>query len=350
MKKLSLRVPEKRFLIWGGTCFAAGIAATLLTVALLSSITPAGKSRALRESDIPTASTEYQFIDPLIATKGINHSAKYSSMQRNIEELIAERKKTNLISATVLFRDIYEQGGFVINPDEKYTPASLLKVPVMMAYFKLAETDPSILSHRLFYTGLRNTSEVQQIKSNVQLAVGKSYTIEELIERMIRYSDNNAADLLTHYLADTERLEAYVNVFRDLGVDLKNLTDYSDNLSVSEYAIFLRALYNATYLNRTYSELALEILSETDFTEGIESGVPNGVLVAEKFGEVRMTDANGNLLGKQINNCGIVYYPEHPYILCVMTKGAGESIPFLEDSIGSISRAVYKEMQHLYPQ
>ncbi|KND50698.1 MAG: Beta-lactamase [Parcubacteria bacterium C7867-001] len=349
MKKLQLRIPEKRLLLLGGACFAAGILATMLALALYNWIIPATKSRALRESDIPTASTEYRFIDPLIATKGINYSAKYGDMQHDIEAIIDERKKSNLITATVLFRDIYEQGGFVINPDEKYTPASLLKVPVMMAYFKIAETDPSILSHRLFYTGLRNTSDVQQIKSNVQLAIGKSYTIEELIERMIRYSDNNATDLLTHYLSDTDRLETYVNVFRDLGVDLKNLTDYSDNLTVSEYTIFLRALYNATYLNRTYSELALEILSETDFTEGIESGVPNGVLVAEKFGEVRMTDGNGNLLGKQINNCGIVYYPEHPYILCVMTKGAGDSIPFLEDSIASISRAVYKDMQRLYP-
>jgi hypothetical protein len=108
-------------------------------------------------------------------------------------------------------------------------------------------------------------------------------------------------------------------------------------------------LYNSTYLGRENSERALKLLSETDFSEGIESGVPNNVLVSEKFGEVRMTDANGNLLGKQINNCGIVYYPGHPYLLCVMTKGQGDDVKGLEGVVASISRIVYKGMQTLYP-
>jgi beta-lactamase class A len=138
-------------------------------------------------------------------------------------------------------------------------------------------------------------------------------------------------------------------VFGDLGVDPSVLSKYTDNMSVQAYSMFLRALYNATYLNREDSERALRLLSETDFSEGIESGVPNSTLVAEKFGEVKMTDSSGVQLGKEINNCGIVYYPDHPYLLCIMTKGEGNDIKGLESVVAGVSRIVYQGMQTLYP-
>ena len=245
-----------------------------------------------------------------------------------------------------------------MNPSELYTPASLNKVPLMMAYYKIAEANPAILSQNITYTGATNDDDIEEIKSAVQLTPGTTYTVEELIEHMIRYSDNNAANLLLQYLTDTSNLSAYVAVFSDLGADQTVLSENTDNatttgdtdnMTVGEYSVFLRALYNAAYLDRDDSERALQLLSETDFTEGIESGVPNGVLVAQKFGEVRLVSSSGTLLGKELHNCGIVYYPDHPYLLCIMTKATGDNIPALESDIASISSIVYKNMQTLYP-
>jgi beta-lactamase class A len=192
-------------------------------------------------------------------------------------------------------------------------------------------------------------NSVQEISSAVRLVPGNTYTVRQLVEHMIRYSDNNAADLLYAYLKDTNHLDVYQGIFSDLGIDPKVLTTYADTLTIQKYSIFLRVLYNATYLDRENSESALTLLSETDFSEGIESGVPNNTLVSEKFGEVRMVDVNGALIGKEVNNCGIVYYPEHPYLLCIMTKGEGDNVKNLEAVIGSISRIIYKGMQTLYP-
>jgi beta-lactamase class A len=222
-------------------------------------------------------------------------------------------------------------------------------VPEMMTLYKIAETNPSVLSDRVEYTGASDHNLVEEIKSVVQLTPGGVYTVAQLIEHMIRYSDNNAADLLTQYLTDTNNTSAYATTFSDLGVDPSVLIKYTDDMTVQKFSIFFRVLYNATYLGRADSEKALQLLTKTDFSEGIESGVPNDVLVAQKFGEVRMTDTADTLLGKQVNNCGIVYYPNHPYILCIMTKGTGDDVKTLEGIIASISRIVYKGMQGFYP-
>lgn len=329
------------------TAFIAGTALGVLATLFIHSQQPVSKPKALRESDFPTARSEYRFIDPLISLKGVGPSEKYNPIEKQITSFIADHPE--LLVASVDFRDINEPGGFVVNPDEKYTAASLNKVPVMMAYFKIAETDPSIFSRELYYSGENDSNSVEEIKSAVQLTPGKRYTIEQLIEHMIRYSDNNAADLLTLNLKNANQLATYAAVFSDLGTDPKVLSAYTDNMTVQNYSMFLRALYNATYLNRTSSEAALTLLSQTDFTAGIESGVPNDVPVAQKFGEVRMTDELGTFLGKQIHNCGIVYYPEHPYLLCIMTKGKTGDISRLESDIAQISRIIYAGMEKLHP-
>jgi beta-lactamase class A len=327
----------------GGALLAGG------AVAFYQSTHPAPKARALRESDIATNQSDYKFIDPLIAIRGAGTPDKYDAMQKQIAAYISDQKKNALVTATVNFGDINEPGGFTLNPSEMYTPASLNKVPVMMAYYKISETKPTILTDEILYPGTSNHNDVEEIKSPVQLTPGATYSVEQLIEHMIRYSDNNAADLLTAHLKDTNNVLAYGAVFSDLGIDPRSLTQYTDTVTAQQYMLFLRSLYNATYLDRADSEKALQLLSDTDFSEGIESGIPNDVTVAQKFGEVRMTDASGAFLGKEINNCGIVYYPGHPYQLCIMTKATGDDVKTLEGQIASISRIVYKNMQTLYP-
>ena len=329
--------------------FLGGICGALL-IAWLSGLGQYPASfAALRESDLSANGSGYKFIDPLIGLTGTNASDSYDAMQQDVQTYIAAQKSRGLITATVDFRDIKATGGFALNPDELYTPASLNKVPVMMAYYKIAEAHPSILSDTLTYAGATNSNSVEEITSVEQLTPGAQYTVEELIGRMIKYSDNNAADLLTKHLTDTGHDADYVSVFTDLGLSTSAVTTYSDTVTAQQYAIFLRVLYNATYLNREFSERAMELLSETDFSEGIEAGVPNNISVAQKFGEVRMVDSTGALVGKQINNCGIVYYPSHPYVLCVMTKGAGDDVEGLETVIAGISHIVYTNMQKLYP-
>ena len=105
-------------------------------------------------------------------------------------------------------------------------------------------------------------------------------------------------------------------------------------MNVKEYSSFFRVLYNSSYINKESSEFALELLAESKFTEGIKSGVPKNIVVSHKFGE----QINKNSL-LQLHDCGIVYAPKKPYILCVMTRG--NNFDELADIIKNISKITY---------
>ena len=107
-------------------------------------------------------------------------------------------------------------------------------------------------------------------------------------------------------------------------------------MSVTDNASFFRILYNASYLTKDNSQKALDLLSKVDFTDGIRAGVPSSVKVANKFGEREV----GNII--QLHDCGIVYFKDHPYLLCIMSRGT--DFTKLAASIKNISRLVYLEV------
>ena len=251
-----------------------------------------------------------------------------------------------LSSASVRFSDIEASEGFTINPDEQYDPASLTKVPLAMAYYQLAQNDSSILSQEITYTGESDLDADEQIESATQLTPGQTYTVEEMIEHMVRYSDNNAEQLLADHLSAIGQLGALQTLYGDLGIQINpNDPDY---MTVQSYSLFLRVLFNATYLDRDYSEQLLQLLSQSDFTEGMRAGVPSDIPVAQKFGDARVPNSQGVQIGAELQDCGIVYYPDHPYILCIMTKG--NSVTDLERVIAMVSQLAYQNLAGQYPQ
>jgi hypothetical protein len=127
----------------------------------------------------------------------------------------------------------------------------------------------------------------------------------------------------------------------DLGIKLSKGDDSSDYVTVRQYSSLLRVLFNASYLNADYSEKALENLGNIEFKQGLNKGVPTNILIAHKFGERELTDKT-----KQLHDCGIIYYPGHPYLLCVMTRGTDYNN--LSDFIGKISNTIYSQINNKY--
>jgi beta-lactamase class A len=247
------------------------------------------------------------------------------------------QKKNKLSSISLYYRDMNNGPVIGINDDEFFMPASLLKVPVMISYFKHAESDPSILSKKILFTkemALKLSPEVPPEKS---VELNHEYTTEDLIERMIVYSDNQALALLWPNIS----MDEYISLYKALGVDTEAITDPDHGISVKEYSRFFRILYNSSFVSQTYSERALKTLSESKFHNGIRKYIPNNVRVSGKFGERGL--ANGT---RQFHDCGIIYYPMHPYLLCVMTRGNDSKK--LADSISQISKFVFTKIDNQY--
>lgn len=241
------------------------------------------------------------------------------------------------INTSVYFRDMNNGPIIEINTENKFMPASLLKVPVMISYFKKAELDSSILNKKVTFDAEKNLGFVQTIPPEKQLVIGKTYTVEELINQMIDYSDNQALSLLWPLIS----VEEYKKLYKQLGVDENVVEDPTYSITVKEYSRFFRVLFNSSYLSQDSSEKALRILSESHFKEGIRSKIPQSIPVADKFGE-RQIDENST----QIHDCGIVYYPKHPYMLCIMTSGKDQKK--LIDTVSQISGFVFDKIDSHY--
>jgi len=285
----------------------------------------------------------YTFINPLLLSDAseLKDSREFTSLKSKAQELLEKHKSSGDATQTSLyFRDLNGGRWFGVGENDIYAPASMLKVPTMIAFYKLAETNPKILSAVVTYKGGADENKDESIKPLKAIEPGKSYTIEELIHYMIAYSDNNAR-LLLHENIDPKYL---LEVFTDLGIDIPANSDQADFMSPKKYSYFYRILYNGTYLSRTMSEKALSLLSTPDFPQGLEAGVPTDTVVAQKFGERQLADPKSNeIYEKELHDCGIIYYPKSPYLLCVMTKGP--DLSRLSSVIADISRLIYAEIQ-----
>ncbi len=281
---------------------------------------------------------DYTFVSPLLAC-GLNDKktfAEYAPLKNILNGLISQYQsehKTQNVS--VYFRNLNTGRWMGINQDELYAPASLYKVTLLMAYLKEAEGDPAILDKQVFYPG--STEGPDGAEDVAPMTPGKTYTVRQLLEHLIIYSDNDAKDLL-HNTIDQNSVN---DVFSDLGLHVPGAEDTGDSMSAKDYSLFFRILYNATYLNRDMSEYALNLLSQTKFSAGIQAGIPASTAVAHKFG-YRIVSPPEDGVTRELHDCGIVYAPSGPYFVCVMTKGWDPTD--LESVISGISKAVYAEV------
>lgn len=247
------------------------------------------------------------------------------------------RSTPGVSDISVYFRDLNNGPIVGVNQDGNFAPASLLKVPVLISYLRWAEDKPEVLAEKILYTAPVNVGYQQQFAPSVPLEVGTVYTAKELLEIMTKYSDNQALILLFKRLPAQYQEELYTL----LGVDPKLITDPVARLTIRQYSIFFRVLFNASFLSRTHSEYALDLLTQTTFEDGVRAGVPLNIPIAHKFGERK---TSGDL--QQFHDCGIVYYPNHPYLLCVMTRG--QNVETLIEAIAQTSEFVYQKVESQY--
>lgn len=286
----------------------------------------------------------YRFVNEDYAC-GEHHAiskAAYSKLENDVRSFVVEKKASGAATEIgVYFRDLRDGGVFGVNENADFVPASLLKLPLVVTYFAIEERQPGLLQTQLAYradTPLYVKPMHQTVSPPDELRPGESYPVEMLMQRTLQYSDNTAYSLLAEYLNNTfpEGRSRILLTFHELGViDPRDVTD--EVASVRNYSAIFRSLYNVSYLPLDASEKILTWLVDARFPPGLVAGVPTGTQVADKFGERQFPDGS-----QQVHDCGIVYFPDNPYLLCIMTKG--RSWEALTEIISRVSRMVYAEV------
>lgn len=298
------------------------------------------------KKETPSEYTCYSspLINKFACLKPVIDKAEYSNMRVSLEAYIEDKKKSGAVSDVGLyFRDLKGGPTLGINEYNDFITASLLKLPTLIVYLRLAEQKPSLLQESITVSEsmISNVQAVQFIKPKEPIFPNTSYTIEELLRRLVVYSDNTALVVLNEHLRTiVPDVDILVETFKELGL-LPDAVEGDYTLTVKRFSSVFRLLYSATYLSPEMSAKALTYLSESAYIDGLVAGVPATTLVAHKFGE-RTTDLPDGSAVRQLHDCGIVYYPDNPYLLCVMT--AGTDFSNLSTTIQDISRMVYEEV------
>lgn len=278
----------------------------------------------------------YSLINPiLLCNNNVTESRKEdTTLSSKLQSYVSHAQETEVGVYYLSLGGSNSHGSWAgVNENKEFSPASMLKVPTLAATLRYADDHSGFLQKEIYYDGSFDDNTAEHYKPTKSIQPGRSYTIEELLIYMIEYSDNNAAKLLDlNSIPQNDLDKIYLNL------DIQLPQSLGDIMSPETYSDFLRIFYNGTYLSRSNSEKALELMSKADFSYGLRGGVATSTVVAQKFGERVFAKPTGEIVGIELHDCGIVY-TENPYLLCVMTRGS--SFDTLAQEIRDISKIVF---------
>ena len=273
-----------------------------------------------------------KYIKPILFVDEDCQSDDLVDLQQKIISIINQyHTNQGVTTASVYIREYANNEWISINENEKYEPGSLFKVPILIAILKMNENNPGFLNKKVIFSKPFSIDKnVAYASKSIQL--GQSYTINELLMYMIKYSDNNATALLETHM----KPEVFQKLFSDIGLEVPNIAAKQYLFTVNQYSLFMRTIFNAGYLTINDSEFAAGLLTQCNFKEGIVKGLPSNIELAHKFGE------SGNMTEKQLHESAIIYLKNKPYLLTIMTKGKDNKV--LSQLIAAISKIVYTDM------
>jgi len=290
-------------------------------------------------SDVPSCDYNikrlagYNYIKPLLYVDKSCENGFFIPVKQKIQDIIdVAQQKGKISSASVYVRD-FNQGDFMaINVQESYKSGSLLNVPLLMTYLHLDEDNPGYLDREIV---LDHSYLGDKIKINVNsnMVVGHKYSLKKLLEYMIVNGDVNATGLLY----DKVDKNAFCKTFTDVGITKPAEISQDCPISATDISLFMRTLYNATYLTINNSEYATRLLSNGEYkNESKVMGLPSSVRMAREYG------VSNDLKDKELHESAIIYVNNCPYIITIMTKG--NDLRQLSQIINQISVSVYREI------
>lgn len=220
-----------------------------------------------------------------------------------------------------------------INEDTEFTPASLLKVPVVMAYYYKKE--------RLHLTkGPVVTLTPKELNDRFgdlyKKGKGAPLDLDEAAKIALQQSDNTASLALSDYISDDDF--QYIQGGLDIPLALKGQTPI---ITAQQYSSILKALYFSSILTKDDSQDILNMLTHTDFHDMLPSGVPSDIPVAHKIG----------LVDNQIySDCGIVYLPQRPYVLCMISQSDRKTAVVRMHTVSKMIYDYISSYQYAQPQ
>lgn len=212
-----------------------------------------------------------------------------------------------------------------IGDDNQLVAASLIKLPLVMNLYRAAEMDKIDLDQVV-------TIQEDQIDDAYgdlwQKGAGTQLTLRQLAQLTLEESDNTASRAIHDHVKGL--LPEEDQSLAQLDID-QNLQNGQAVIDAKSYASVLKSLYFASYVGRDGSNEILSYLTRSTENRRLTKNLPSSIEVAHKNG------VNNQVWAE--SDCGIIYVPKRPYIICVMV-----GLPETEANtfIADVSKAIYE--------
>lgn len=254
----------------------------------------------------------------------------------------------------VAYVDLGSSDTLFLNADSSFHAASTMKVPVMIELFRQARTGSFRMSQGLLmvnqFASLADGSPFtldagSDSDSTLYQRIGQRVRVDSLLRLMITRSSN----LATNTLITLVGADAVTRTMRELGASriqvLRGVEDgkafergLNNTTTARDLAIIMRAIENGTAAGPEATREMRSILLGQEFNDRIPAGLPPGVRVAHKTGDITAV----------AHDAAIVYPPDRPpYVLVVLTRGIKDQVRSSK-LIADISAMVYAHNSRLH--
>ncbi len=235
-----------------------------------------------------------------------------SSFKEKIKELSG-------VYGFYVFR-LTEGSSYGVSEKEKFQAASLVKLPVILAFY--IEDEKGTIDLETKYK-LKEEDKVGGAGSLFSEPAGTVLTYRDLVRYMGKQSDNTAYNIALDVLGE----EKVKSVISEIG--MTNTSLENNETTPYDIGLLFRKLWQGDIVSRKDRDEILGFLTDTIYEEWLVAGIPSRVKVAHKYGrEVHV-----------VNDAGIVYADEH-FVLVMMSKGVVEREA--DEVFPELARIVYE--------
>jgi len=248
------------------------------------------------------------------------------SARAEIERLIA----ASGADVAVAFRTLDGHHELLLQPDASFHAASTMKVPVMIELFRQAKAGTLRLTdqvpivnefHSIVDGSPFSLDPAEDSDHDMYARVGSRMSYRDLCDAMITVSSNLATNLLIERLGaaniqqTVDRLDAGgMRVLR--GVEDTKAFEKKLNNTTSARALLtlMWMIAKGETVDRQSSDEMIAVLKRQQFHDRIPAGLPSGIEVAHKTGEITRIQ----------HDAAIVYAPR-PFVLVILIRGLDDA-------------------------
>ena len=248
---------------------------------------------------------------------------------------IAERAKDLRGHVGIYFKNLATGDVVNYNADDEYHPASVIKLPIVMAVYKMASEGKADL-----YEKLKVTYECRVPSCGAFNAFTDEpmVDIKTLCNLAIVISDNTASNMLVSHFG----IENLNHEFKKMGLvkthverlffdDEMQEKGYNNKAVPSEIGYLLEQIHNRSFISEEIAQEIWEIISQQQLLDKTVAYVDGLIPVGSKTGGARGI------------TCDVALFEgERPYIISIMANET--DVPVTDDFMRHLGRDIYKEI------